>query len=128
MRFVESMSAGGGSGIFDALKRVFRFPKLEAIYLVTDGKNAVGEEVLNRIRTLYLSHPSRPKLNIISINCVPEHLTYRALQTAANLTQAIFRPVVLEQEVIDPVELQESISGSTGLNLMPVKPMATTDE
>jgi len=101
MRFCESIKAGGGSNIAAALRRVFRFKKAQAVYLITDGKCEIHEELLTHLKIFFLGHPLRPKLHTIGINCVPGRVTHRALQAVAELTQGTFRAVCLEQDHFD---------------------------
>merc|ERR1712226_1363884 len=61
------------------------------------------DQFLNQVRSMYFTHPKRPKLNTIGINCVPRRLTWQGLQAVALLTEGKFRPVCLEQAALDPV-------------------------
>eukprot|EP00931_Biecheleriopsis_adriatica_P054892 TRINITY_DN32345_c0_g1_i2.p1 TRINITY_DN32345_c0_g1~~TRINITY_DN32345_c0_g1_i2.p1 ORF type:complete len:783 (+),score=155.47 TRINITY_DN32345_c0_g1_i2:44-2392(+) len=98
MRFCEYMKAGGMSNLSAALRRAYRFKKVQAVYLITDGKCEVNEEVMTHLKIAYLGHPLRPKLHTVGINCVPGRLSHRALQSLADMTQGNFRAVCLEQE------------------------------
>mmetsp|Transcript_148439 Transcript_148439/g.262024 ORF Transcript_148439/g.262024 Transcript_148439/m.262024 type:complete len:792 (-) Transcript_148439:106-2481(-) len=101
MRFCDAMEAGGSSEMLRSIEHAFRFPTLEALYVVTDGKCDLKDEFLNQLRALFFTHPKRPKVNTIGINCIPQRLTWQGLQAMALLTQGKFRAVCLEQSAID---------------------------
>lgn len=135
MRFCESISAGGGSGMLNAIAKTLRFPDLEAMYIVTDGKGESGDEFQNRVRALYFAHPKRPKIHTISINCVPKHRKYNSLQALAAMTQGTFRPVCLEQDNSDATDFRAKYAGdlhapeyNTAFELAPQVVVTTTDE
>merc|ERR1712100_858388 len=65
------------------------------------GKTEMKDAFLNEVRAMYFTHPKRPKLHTVGINCVPRRLTWQGMQAMALLTQAKFRPVCLEQANID---------------------------
>jgi len=122
MRFCDAFEAGGGSELSRAMQHAFQFPNLEAMYIVTDGKTEMKDAFLNHVRSMYFTHPKRPKLHTIGINCVPRRLTWQGLQAVALLTQATFRPVCLEQANTDaappPMMCGDSIQWS-GHDLAP---------
>merc|ERR1711924_461486 len=101
MRFCDAIEAGGGSELGKSMEHAFQFPNLEAMYIVTDGKTEMKDQFLNQVRSMYFSHPKRPKLHTIGINCVPRRLTWQGLQAIALLTQGVFRPTCLEQAILD---------------------------
>merc|ERR1711879_125929 len=101
MRFCDAFEAGGGSELLKSMEHAFQFANLEAMYIVTDGKTEMKDQFLNQVRAMYFTHPRRPKLHTIGINCVPRRLTWQGLTAVALLTQATFRPVCLEQAAID---------------------------
>lgn len=101
MRFCDAIEAGGGSELGKSMEHAFQFPNLEAMYIVTDGKTEMKDQFLNQVRAMYFSHPKRPKLHTIGINCVPRRLTWQGLQAIALLTQGVFRPTCLEQAILD---------------------------
>lgn len=129
MRFCEHIQAGGSSNIAAALRRVFRFKQAHAVYLITDGKCDVTEELLTHLKILCLGHPLRPKLHTVGINCVPGRTTYRALQALSQLTQGNFRPVCLEQD--HSSALMAARAGHAAKDSEPILPnlaQASTDE
>lgn len=101
MRFCDAFEAGGGSELLKSIEHVFRFPDLDAVYIVTDGKTEMKDQFLSQVRAMYFVHPKRPKLHTIGINCVPRRMTWQGLQAIALLTQGTFRPVCLEQACVD---------------------------
>jgi len=110
MRFTEYIEAGGQSAVVNGLAQAFRMTDIEAIYLVTDGKCELGEDVLNHIRTMHFSSAARPRVNTIGINLPPERLTYRHLNAIANSLHGCFRAVCLEKE--PPPVLGQILSSS----------------
>jgi hypothetical protein len=116
MRFCDAFEAGGGSRLSRAMQHAFQFANLEAMYILTDGKAEMKDAFLNQVRSMYFSHPKRPKLHTIGINCIPRRHTWQGLQAVALLTQATFRPVCLEQANVDaappPALLCESLQMS----------------
>eukprot|EP00927_Polykrikos_kofoidii_P063335 TRINITY_DN58147_c0_g1_i1.p1 TRINITY_DN58147_c0_g1~~TRINITY_DN58147_c0_g1_i1.p1 ORF type:complete len:441 (-),score=83.10 TRINITY_DN58147_c0_g1_i1:109-1395(-) len=140
MQFCESIVAGGESGAVNALEKVFLLANIDAAYLLTDGKCDVGDTLLNRLRALYFSHPQRPKVHTIGINCLPRGHTWRGLSAMATLTEGRFRPVCLEQDAGDPVVgvaypsflvgENSALEGglSVGLDLQPLQEGTTTEE
>lgn len=111
MRFCDSIAAGGGSNAAGALGRIFALHGIDAAYFITDGKCEVGEELLGRLRTLFYSHPRRPKLHTVGINCVPRQYTWRGLAALASLTQGRFRPVCLQQDDGDLLAARAALCG-----------------
>jgi len=97
MRFCDSMAAGGGTNVLPAVTSVLQVPRLDAVYLVTDGKCDIRKEMVVQFQQTHLTSDAQPKLQTIGINCVPRHLAWRALEVVAELTQATFRPVCLQQ-------------------------------
>jgi len=142
MQFVETIEAGGSSGLVPSLSRIFRLGSFDAVYVVTDGKFGVGDEFLAHLRSLYFGPPSRPKVHTIGINLAPARITWRGLEAAASLTKGSFRPVSLEPEVLDPISgpsrkrskeiaalATGTAAGRQGVDLEPAGPQAmTTDE
>ncbi|CAE7602052.1 VWA3A [Symbiodinium natans] len=98
MRFCQQVQAGGISNLAAALRLAFSYKSAEAIYLITDGESEVKEELLTQVQVQYLSHPLRPKLHTVGINCVPGGAKNRGLQRLAQLTSGRFRAPCLEQD------------------------------
>jgi hypothetical protein len=132
MRFCDAIEAGGGSELVKCLEHTLAFSELDAVYIVTDGKTEMKDEFLNQVRALYFKHPKRPTLNTIGINCVPRRLTWQGLQAVALLTQGTFRPVCLEQAIIDagpPPHLQTGDSAMlNAIDFAPAIGGVATDE
>merc|ERR1719291_535130 len=103
MYFIERLTTGGQSNILDALRRAFGYEDLEAIYVVTDGKCEIGDALLHLVRSLHRKHRGKPRVNVVAINCVPDRLRWRAVSAA---TRGDFRPVCIEQDVVDPVGMK----------------------
>jgi len=122
MRFCDAFEAGGGSELLKCMEHAFNYSDLDAMYIVTDGKTEMKEHFLNQVRSMYFTHPKRPKLHVIGINCVPRRMTWQGLQAIALLTQGTFRPVCLEQACIDaappPAMFADSMQFS-GVDLAP---------
>jgi len=97
LRFCEGIQAGGNTSVLQAVETAFQSVNVEAVYLLSDGKNDINDMFLNRIKVMYYSHPNRPKLNTIGINCVPRKNAWKNLQAVATLTNGVFRPICLEQ-------------------------------
>ncbi|CAK0820132.1 unnamed protein product, partial [Prorocentrum cordatum] len=106
MYFIERLTTGGQSNILDALRRAFGFEDLEGVYVVTDGKCEIGDALLHLVRSLHRKHRAKPRVNVVAINCVPDRLRWRALSAICAATRGEFRPVCLEQDVIDPVGMK----------------------
>jgi len=111
MGFCESLSAGGGSSLLNAIEKTLSFPDLEAMYVITDGRSESGDEFQNRVRALYFSHSKRPKIHAVSVNCVPKSHRYRNLQALASMTRGSLRAVCLEQDNSDALAFQAEYGG-----------------
>ncbi|CAJ1364105.1 unnamed protein product, partial [Effrenium voratum] len=119
MRFCQLTQAGGCSNL-SAVRAAFTFQRADAIYVITDGKAEVTDDLLSQVKVHYLGHPKRPKLHAVGINCVPGRAKHRALQSLAHLTQGSFRSVCLEQDTSMPM-----LGQKVGLNF---EQFVTTDE
>lgn len=125
MRFTESIEVGGRSNALAGLKHAFQLRGLEAIYMLSDGKCDVNEEFLAQVRYAFFAHPTRPKIYPVGINCVPGRSIAKSLHALASLTHGTFRPICLEQDFSDPLD----VAGSRGVDLSaPNFAAASTDE
>lgn len=97
LRFCEGIQAGGATMVLQAVERAFQSQSIEAIYMLSDGKNEINDYFLNRVKVMYYSHPNRPKLNTIGINCVPRKDAWKNLAAVSTLTNGVFRSICLEQ-------------------------------
>merc|ERR1711924_297875 len=92
--------SGGGTDLLHAMDHAFRLSeKLDAIYLVSDGKQDINDQFIQRIEQLYASHPNRPKVITITLNCVPRRRGWNYMQRLSLLSHGVFRPVCLEQDI-----------------------------
>jgi hypothetical protein len=117
LRFCEGIQAGGNTSVLQAVETAFQSVTVEAVYLLSDGKNDINDLFLNRIKVMYYSHPNRPKLNTIGINCVPRKNAWKNLQATATLTNGVFRPICLEQN-LNPGKAQTEEQSGMSLDHM----------
>merc|ERR1719456_481923 len=120
LRFCDGLYAGGNTSVLQAVETAFQSVAVEAVYLLSDGKNDINEAFLNRIKVMYYSHPNRPKINTIGINCVPRKNAWKNLQAVATLTNGIFRPICLEQNLNAGKAHAEEPSSTMDMNLLEV--------
>jgi len=100
LRFVSQLCSGGGTDLFHALEHAFRSsPTLDAVYLISDGKQDINDHFVHKVEQLYASHPNRPKVNTITLNCVPRRRGWRYMQQLSILSRGVFRGVCLEQDL-----------------------------
>ncbi|CAE7618586.1 VWA3A [Symbiodinium sp. CCMP2456] len=128
MQFCQHAQAGGISNLSAALRLAFAYKRAEAIYLITDGESDVTEDLLTQVQVQYLSHPMRPRLHTVGINCAPGGARNRGLQKLAQLTSGCFRAPCLEQDtgetLLPGVSKHDKVKG---LDLMDAQ-FATTNQ
>jgi len=98
LRFISALTPGGGTDLLKGMETAFSFTDVQSVYYVSDGKAELGESVIQRIALLYYSHPGRPRVHTVGINCFPRKRAWKALSQVSLSTRGAFRPVCLTQE------------------------------
>merc|ERR1719313_2185337 len=101
LRFISGLTPGGGTDLLKGMETAFSFTDVQAVSYVSDGKAELGESLVQRIALLYYSHPGRPRINTVGINCFPRKRAWKSLSQVSLSTRGAFRPVCLAQEA-DP--------------------------
>lgn len=121
LRFVDDLSSGGGNDLFRALELAFKSPSVDTVYLLSDGKHHNNESFVHRVKQLFYAHANRPKVNTITLNCVPRRKGWRVMQAVALLTHGVFRPVCLEQGSNNSSSSQSYRSNPGNPGIMPLR-------
>lgn len=114
LRFLTPLAAGGGTDVVAGVEAALHGSSVEAVFLISDGKNDITDQVLQRLSLLYYSHETRPGIHTLAINCIPHRRGWKSLKAVSLATRGVFRPVCMVQESADGLALPVTRDGSWG--------------